>query len=116
MQEFRFNYCIPREYKDKETGELKYCLCRGGEKMNVATLSNIKVYADKNKPKDAQPWIQIFNNGYRVTTDNINFKKNLIKYSPQKKSSNLAGIILKYPKKSPQGALKTTDKLQNFTL
>lgn len=74
-KEFKFNYCIPREYQDKETGEFKYSLCRGGEKMATGVLSYIQSYANENKPKDAQPWIQIFNNGFRVTTDNINWKE-----------------------------------------
>lgn len=75
MQEFRFNYCIPREYKDKENGEIRYCLCRGGEKMEVDTLDNIQKHSNINKPKDAQPWIQIFNNGFRVTNENLNWEE-----------------------------------------
>ena len=70
-----FNYCIPREYKDKETGKIKYCLCRGGEKMQVDTLDNIRKLIKSNLPKDALPWCQIFNNGYRVTRDNLDWKE-----------------------------------------
>ena len=50
MQEIKFNYCIPREYKDKETNEVKYAICRGNEKMNISTLNEIQKYADTNKP------------------------------------------------------------------
>lgn len=73
MQEIKFNYCIPREYKDKETNEVKYAICRGNEKMNISTLNEIQKYADTNKPKNAQPWIQNFTNGYRVVTESIDY-------------------------------------------
>ena len=74
MIEYKFNYCIPREYKDKETGEIKYCLCGGNEKMSVDTLDNIQKLADASKPKGAQPWGQVFNNGYRVVTESLDYK------------------------------------------
>lgn len=74
MTEFKFNYCIPREYKDKE-GNIKYSLCKGGEKMPVDTLDNIKKQANSDLPKAAQPWCQIFNNGYRVIHDNLNWEE-----------------------------------------
>lgn len=75
MQDFKFNYCIPREYKDKETGEIKYCLCRGGEKMNIATLDDIQKCVNPKLPKAAMPWVQVFSNGYRVTHDNLDWKE-----------------------------------------
>lgn len=75
MQEFKFNYCIPREYKDKENGEIKYCLCRGGEKMDIDTLENIQKKVNPKLPKAASPWVQVFNNGYRVTHDNLNWEE-----------------------------------------
>lgn len=75
MKEFKFNYCIPREYKDKETGKIKYCLCRGGEKMSIDTLDNIQKKVKPELPKDASPWAQVFNNGYRVTHENINWEE-----------------------------------------
>jgi len=78
MQEFKFNYCIPREYKDKETKEIKYALFRGGEKMTgVATLDEIKKAAlvRKGYPKEAQPWLQIFTNGYRVDSNNLDWSE-----------------------------------------
>ena len=71
MREFKFNYCIPREYKDKETNEIKYCLCRGGEKMDIDILDNIQKLVNPKLPKAAQPWVQVFDNGYRVTHDNL---------------------------------------------
>lgn len=74
-ENFKFNYCIPREYKDKETGEIRYCLCRGNESMGVDTLENIQKFADESKPKDAQPWGQVFNNGYRVTSDSVDYSE-----------------------------------------
>jgi len=70
MKEIKFNYCIPREYVD-ETNTKKYALYRGGEKMNVNTLDFIKQLANPALPKLAQPWCQVFNNGYRVTTSNL---------------------------------------------
>lgn len=73
-KEFKFNYCIPREYKDKKTGEIKYCLCSGNERMDVDTLANIQKFADASKPKEAQPWGQAFNNGYRVITESLDYK------------------------------------------
>lgn len=75
MTEFKFNYCIPREYKDHKTGEVKYCLCCGGEKMDIDTLDNIKNKANAKLPKAAQPWVQVFNNGYRVTHENLDWKE-----------------------------------------
>lgn len=75
MQDFKFNYCIPREYKEKETGEIKYCLCRGGEKMNIATLDDIQKLVNPKLPKAAMPWVQVFSNGYRVTHDNLDWKE-----------------------------------------
>ena len=73
MKEFKFNYCIPREYKDKESGKIKYCLCGGGEKMSIDTLDNIQKKVDNSLPKEASPWCQVFNNGYRVTHDNLDW-------------------------------------------
>ena len=72
MKELKFNYCIPREYKDKE-GNINYFLCKGGEKMSIATINDIQTQCDTSKPKNAQPWCQVFSNGYRVTSDNIDW-------------------------------------------
>lgn len=71
---FQFNYCIPREYKDRDTGKIEYCLCRGNEKMDIDSLDNIQKLADASKPKNAQPWGQVFNNGYRVVTDSLDYR------------------------------------------
>ncbi len=43
---------------------------KGGDKMNVVKLSSIDV---KNTEKEKLPWLQVFNSGYRVTTDNIDW-------------------------------------------
>jgi len=75
MKEFKFNYCIPREYKEKDTDNIKYCLCRGGEKMNIDTLDNIHKNVKPELPKAALPWVQVFNNGYRVTHENLDWKE-----------------------------------------
>ena len=72
--EFKFNICIPRAYKDKETQETKYALCKGNEKMQVLTLLEAQKQCNPNRPKNGQPWGQLFNNGYRVTNDNIDWK------------------------------------------
>ena len=74
MKEIKFNYCIPREYIDK-TNETKYSLPFGGEQMNVDTIENIQKFANNTKPKDAQPWLQVFDNGRRVTNDNIKWSE-----------------------------------------
>ena len=74
MKEIKFNYCIPREYINKDN-ETCYSLAMGGEQMNVETLTNIQKYADSSKPKNAQPWLQVFANGRRVTNDNINWSE-----------------------------------------
>ena len=73
-KDLKFNYCIPREYMNKETGNVDYCLVGSNEKMNIDTLQNIQKYADPSKPKNAQPWGQSFNNGYRVVTESLNYK------------------------------------------
>lgn len=70
-----FNYCVPREYKDKNTGEIRYALCHGGDQMNIATLDEIQKYADENRPKNGQPWIQVFNNGHRVCKENLDWSE-----------------------------------------
>ena len=75
MREFKFNYCIPREYKEKDTGNIKYSLCGGSEKMNIDTLDNIQKLVNPKLPKDAMPWCQVFDNGYRVTHDNLDWKE-----------------------------------------
>ena len=74
MKEIKFNYCIPREYINNNN-ETCYSLAMGGEQMNVETLTNIQKYADITKPKCAQPWLQVFDNGRRVTNDNINWSE-----------------------------------------
>lgn len=71
--EIKFNYCVPREYKTPD-GTIAYSICNGNEQMNVAPLKEIQKYCNDKKPKNAQPWIQIFTNGYRVMTDSIDYK------------------------------------------
>ena len=73
--EIKFNWIGPREYKDSKTGEIKYALCAGNEKMNVDTLDFIQKYASSDKkPKEAQPWGQVFANGYRVVSNSLDYK------------------------------------------
>ena len=43
---------------------------KGGQKMDVVELSSIDV---RNTKKEDLPWLQVFNCGYRVTTDNIDW-------------------------------------------
>lgn len=43
---------------------------KGGQKMNVVPLSSIDVV---NTKKEDLPWLQVFNCGYRVTNDNIDW-------------------------------------------
>ena len=75
MKEIKFNYCIPREYIDDKTNETKYSLAFGGEIMQVDTITNVQKHSDNTKPKDAQPWMQVFSNGRRVTNDNIKWSE-----------------------------------------
>lgn len=73
MKKIRFNYCIPREYQDVQTKEKRYALPKGGDKMKVDDIISIQKNANENTPKAGCPWLQVFNNGYRVTNDNINW-------------------------------------------
>lgn len=73
IDDLKFNWCLPREYKDKDTGEIKYALCTGGEKMNIGSLADMQAASDSSKPKNAQPWGQVFANGYRVTSDRLDY-------------------------------------------
>ena len=72
MEPIKFNYCIPREYK--KNGEIKYALVEGSKSLNVGTLQEIKQYSNINIPKNGQPWVQLFNSGYRVTNDTLDWK------------------------------------------
>ena len=74
MTDFRFNTCVPREYKDRDTQEIKYSLCKGGDAMQILTLLEAQQLCNPNRPKGGQPWCQLFDNGYRVTNDNIDWK------------------------------------------
>lgn len=69
---FKFNYCIPREYE--KDGKKQYSLVKSGETMGVDTLENICKLVDDKRPKDGQPWCQMFNNGYRNTNENLSWK------------------------------------------
>lgn len=74
MKEIKFNWIVPHEFKDPNSNEIKYAICRGNEKMNVDTLKFIQNgYANPEKPKNAQPWGQVFSNGFRVVTESLNF-------------------------------------------
>ena len=70
--EFKFNYCIPRQYE--KDGKTMYSLLKSGEKMEIDTLENICKLVDDKRPKEGQPWCQMFNNGYRNTNENLNWK------------------------------------------
>lgn len=73
MQDLRFNFCIPREYKDNDTQEIKYSLPKSGEKMNVGTIEEIQKLVKPTMVKEAHPWLQMFDNGYRVSTANSGY-------------------------------------------
>ena len=71
---YKFNIYVPRQYKDKDTQETMYALCKGGEPMQVLTLLEAQKQCNPNRPKNGQPWGQLFSNGYRVTNENIDWK------------------------------------------
>ena len=73
LQNLHFNYCIPREYKDSETGEIRYSLPHSGEKMGVGTIEEIQKLVKLTMIKIACPWLQMFDNGYRVSTANSGY-------------------------------------------
>lgn len=64
MKDIRFNWALPVKYWDKRINNWNWRLPKGGDKMNI-NLANeipIKEYESKN----AYPWLQMCNNGYRV--------------------------------------------------
>lgn len=73
MNDLRFNFCIPREYKDNDTQEVKYSLPKSGEKMGVGTIEEIQKLVKPTMVKEAHPWLQMFDNGYRVSTANSGY-------------------------------------------
>lgn len=72
MNKFIFNYCIPRQYTGSD-GKDNFSIVKGGEKMELGGLSEIQKLADDTKPKMANPWLQVFNNGYRNTNSNMDW-------------------------------------------
>lgn len=64
----RFNYARPRYWEEKD----RWSLPKGGRKMEVKPLKDIKI--GNNKEKDAMPWLQMFDCGYRVVSDNIKWE------------------------------------------
>ena len=73
IKKLQFNYWIPREYKDSETGEIRYSLPHSGEKMGVGTIEEIQKLVKPTMIKIACPWLQMFDNGYRVSTANSGY-------------------------------------------
>ena len=49
---YKFNIYIPRQYKDKDTQETMYALCKGGEPMQVLTLLEAQKQCNPNRPKN----------------------------------------------------------------
>ena len=66
--DIRFNYARPRYWEEED----KWVIPSGGDKMEVKPLKDIKI--GKNKEKGAMPWLQMFNCGYRVKTDIIDWE------------------------------------------
>ena len=62
-----FNYSRPRYFEE----ENRWTLPVMGKKMSVKPIKEIRV--GKNKEKGSAPWLQMFNCGYRVTTENIDW-------------------------------------------
>lgn len=72
MKDIKFNWCVPREYKD-DNGEIRHAICRGNEKMSIGTLLDMQNETNEDMPKDALPWGQAFANGYRVMSNSLDF-------------------------------------------
>lgn len=65
--EIRFNYVRPRYFEAEDRGVLP----KGGDKMCVKTIQEIPT--TKSKEKTSKIWLQMFDCGYRVTTENIDW-------------------------------------------
>ena len=74
MKEIKFNYCLPREYKNSKTGEINHSLCAENEKMNVASIDDVQKLVTDDMSKSACPWMQVFANGYRVGRKSVDWK------------------------------------------
>ena len=64
----RFNYARPRYFEAED----RWILPKGGDKMEVKTLRDIAT--PYKEEKTANVWLQMFDCGYRVTTENIDWK------------------------------------------
>lgn len=73
MNNIKFNYCIPREYR-KDNKQL-FALVAGNEKMPVDYIENIYNLVNDSMPKSGLPWIQFFDCGYRIQKDNLAWKQ-----------------------------------------
>lgn len=73
MKEIKFNYCIPKEYIN-DKGEKCYALVKGAQTMGVDNILKIQELVNTDRPKNGQPWMQVFNNGKRVTNDYIDWQ------------------------------------------
>lgn len=70
------NYVWPRSYE--KDGKTMYALPQGGEKMGLGTLKEVyDIVKSSAEPKDKMGymWVQFFNTGYRVTSDNNDHSK-----------------------------------------
>lgn len=66
--DIRFNYARPRYYEAED----RWILPKGGDKMEVKTLRDIAT--PYKGEKTANVWLQMFDCGCRVTTENIDWK------------------------------------------
>jgi len=63
--EIRFNYARPRYFEEED----RWFLPKGGDVLNVKTLREIAT--PHKEEKSANVWLQMFDCGYRVTSNNI---------------------------------------------
>lgn len=67
------NYFIPREYTKE--GKIEYTRPHTGDPMNLGKIEYIqKLIPNDNHLKDGDPFCQVFNTGYRVATENLEYK------------------------------------------
>ncbi len=65
--EIRFNYARPRYYEAED----RWVLPKGGDKMGVKTIQEIPT--TKSEEKTSKIWLQMFDCGYRVTKETIDW-------------------------------------------
>lgn len=69
-----FNYAIPRRYENDD-GEVGWALPKSGKQMSIGNLDEISSKITNETEKGSEPWCQVFDTGYRVSKENIDYSK-----------------------------------------